>query len=132
MRPELLDLLGLLLVEMLQVAAGVVVDLEQFIELRLHRLHVPVLGALDEERHNQRHDRQDSMPIEGLVIEDQPQPHERGDYEEGGWAREKGTGVGEEVSMFHAVPTSVAARWFRVASASRYPRMKRYGLTFPR
>lgn len=68
----LLNLLGLLFVQMREAVACLPVHMEQFVELRVKRLRVPVFRPLDYERHHPSGERRDRMPIEALVVEYEP------------------------------------------------------------
>ncbi|HWC18214.1 MAG TPA: hypothetical protein VG498_14430 [Terriglobales bacterium] len=50
---EFLDLLRFLIIEVSELILRVAMDPEQFIQLGVNRLGVPVFGSLDEERHQQ-------------------------------------------------------------------------------
>src|SRR5688500_682732 len=81
--PVVLDFLGFLVVEARRRGAGLAVHMKELVELRVHRLGVTMLGALDEQRHHPRRERRKSVPIESLGLEYRPQDSVKHDDQEG-------------------------------------------------
>ena len=66
------DDLRLLIIELGQLTSGSSLDSQQFVELRVNGLRVPMLRPLDKQCHQPRGDGRHRLPIEALWIEDQP------------------------------------------------------------
>ena len=69
----LFDLLGLLLIELGQLVAGVAHCVEYLIELRMDRLSVAMLGPLDHKGHEPRRQGGYGVPVEGRALKREPE-----------------------------------------------------------
>jgi hypothetical protein len=63
------DDLRLLIIELGQLTSGSSLDSQQFVELRVNGLRVPMLRPLDKQCHQPRGDGRHRLPIEALWIE---------------------------------------------------------------
>jgi hypothetical protein len=66
------NFLGLFLVERCKLAAGVILDSQEFIQFGVNSLCIAVLGALDKEGHDPCRERRCSLPIESVRRNYQP------------------------------------------------------------
>lgn len=79
----LLDRFRFLLVQLGQLVVGMPVGMEQFVQLAMNRLGVPMFGTLDEQRHQPGREDGDTVPFKGFAVEPPPQEPVGGDDGEG-------------------------------------------------
>jgi hypothetical protein len=82
-----LDLFRFLIVQLGKALSGVSLCPQQLVKLRLDGLGIAMLGALNEQGHAQRDDRDSAVEIERVAVENGPQYHVSDDEPEGGRPR---------------------------------------------
>lgn len=82
-----LDILRLFAVDVGQTIACSNLSMDQLVKLGMYGLSVPVLGALNEQRHAPRCKHRKCMPTEGLAVEDKPEKPISCDHQERQWMR---------------------------------------------
>jgi hypothetical protein len=93
-----LNFFGVLLVYLREFVAGVVLRMQEFVELCVNGLRVPMLGALNNQCHEPRCQDRDTAPSKRSSIEDKPKNPVYRYKQEGCWMSRPYTKIGKPTS----------------------------------